>query len=654
MKKYLFPLILASCIMFLSFQANGMITNPVTRFESLSSDSSTLLLMHTYDVLKYKMDMNLYANYTTPYPKTFRSKIEITFKVDSTLNYIKLNAVNTSLQIDSVRKAGVSFTHLNDTLKIMLNRTYVPGEVATVRISYKHLNITDNAFYVSGGYVFTDCPPEGARKWFPCWDKPYDKAQTDIRVKVPATVLLGSTGYLADSTKVADTIYYRWISENPVATYLVTISSKITWDLDVIYWTKPGTPPEQIPMRFYHRSTENPSYIESIMGDMNDFYSEKFGVYPHEKVGFATLNNTFPWGGMENQSMVNLCTNCWDEDLIAHEHAHQWFGDLITCGTWADIWLNEGFGTFCYPLWKEYKQGYASYKSQINSYANYYLSHNPGWPIYNPEWAIHTPGIDTLYHTAIIYNKGACVLHMLRYVLGDSLFFNVMNSYGTDTNYMFKYAVTTDFIAKVNEVSGEDMTWFFDQWVYAPDHPEYYNEYGFQALGCDKWNVIFTTNQIQTGTVFFKMPVELKVIFADNTDTTVTFMNDSNQQTFMFIVQKEPVSLIFDPDREIVIKQATTVLGMNEAVPMQALLGQNIPNPAQGITRIPYEIKEKMKVTLSLTDSFGRTIATLADAWKEPGKYEVTVDTSIISTGICFYKMETTSGSFIRKMVVVK
>jgi len=124
-------------------------------------------------------------------------------------------------KIDSVRLAGSSFSHANDTLTVILNRTYLPGEMVNVKICYQHKNVSDNAFYALNGTVFTDFPPEGARKVFPCWTG-HPTALTDITVKVPVNARLGSTGYLADSTVVADTIWYHWVNDTPVATYLVT------------------------------------------------------------------------------------------------------------------------------------------------------------------------------------------------------------------------------------------------------------------------------------------------------------------------------------------------------------------------------------------------------------------------------------------------
>ncbi|MDP2362740.1 MAG: M1 family aminopeptidase, partial [Ignavibacteria bacterium] len=344
-----------------------------SKIHTLNVDPSfkvTADIQHSFDAINYKLNLDIYNCFISPYPKSFTGSVILTFQVDSTLNYIKLNAVNSSLVIDSVRLAGVSFTHTSNILTINLDRTYNIDETAQVKIYYKHNNVSDGALYVSNGFLFTDCEPEGARKWFPCWDKPSDKATFDLTVRVPATVKLGSNGRLADSTRNVDTIYYNWISNDNVATYLMVMTGKVNYNLDIVYWQKISNPNELVPIRFYWNAGENVSSLNNMkikVPQMMTAYSVLFGEHPFEKNGFATLNNQFVWGGMENQTLTSLCPNCWDESLIAHEFAHQWFGDMITCATWADIWLNEGFATYTEALWLEHLYGYSSYKSDILS-----------------------------------------------------------------------------------------------------------------------------------------------------------------------------------------------------------------------------------------------------------------------------------------------
>ena len=177
--------------------------------------------------------------------------------------------------------------------------------------------------------------------------------------------------------------FFNWVHNYPVATYITVLTGKVNYNLDIVDWN--GTP-----IYFYYNTGENPSNVESYIGDMADYFSATFCDHPFDKNGFATVSSEFTWGGMENQTLTSLCPNCWGESLIAHEFAHQWFGDMITCGTWADIWLNEGFATFLTALWLGERYGGNAYKNEIDNKANYYLSNNPGRPIYMPDWVNNT------------------------------------------------------------------------------------------------------------------------------------------------------------------------------------------------------------------------------------------------------------------------
>ncbi|MEI6434079.1 MAG: M1 family aminopeptidase [Bacteroidota bacterium] len=618
--------------------------------------NSNVVAPHSYDVLKYTLDLDLYNCYSPPYPKSFSGSVVIDFRIDSSLNSIKLNAENYSLVIDSVKLDGLSFVHANNILTIQLNGTYSPGETASVKIFYRHNNVQDNSFWVNSGFVFTDCEPEGARRWFPCWDKPSDKALLDLTAKVKSTVKLGSNGRLADSTISGDVLTYHWISDQQVATYLVVMTSKVNYQLNISYWHKLSAPSDSIPLRFYFNAGENPTPVSSIMPAMTDWFSENFIEHPFDKNGFATLNSDFAWGGMENQTLTSICPGCWDEGLAAHEFGHQWFGDMITCATWADIWLNEGFATWTEPFWYESYGGYSAYKSVINSYASTYLSQNPGWAISEPSWAVTTPSVNVLFNYAITYTKGACVLHQLRYVLGDSLFLATLKSYCADTNMKFKSATIPDFIGKVNAVTGDDYTWFFDEWIYQPNHPVYQNTYNFESVGNNLWKVNFFMKQVQTNASFFKMPVEVMVRFSDGTDTTYHVMNDVNYQSFSWTVDKRPVTLVFDPDKQIVLKAGGTVVGTDfmESIKNQTFLYQNTPNPATNVTMISYFLPKSSHVRLELNNLNGNTVGTLVNEFQKMGKHEVMVDCKNFLPGSYIYTITTSEQVLHKKMVIVK
>ncbi len=611
---------------------------------------------HTFDVIKYTLNVDLYSCYSSPFPRSFTGSVIINFKVDSTLNSIKVNAVNSSLIIDSVRLSGISFTHSNNMLTIQLDRIYNVGEVADVKVYYRHKNVQDDAFYSNNGTVFTDSEPEGARKWFPCWDKPSDKALFDLTARVKSNVKLGSNGILADSTLNGNYLTYHWISNQNVATYLMVITSKVNYQLNIGWWHKLSNPADSIPLRYYFNQGENPAPVMAILPEMTTWYSQNFIEHPFEKNGFATLNSDFTWGGMENQTLTSLCPGCWSESLAAHEYAHQWFGDMITCSTWADIWLNEGFATWTEAFWYESDGGYSAYKSDINSDANSYLSNNPGWAISNPDWAVTTPSSNVLFNYAITYAKGACVLHQLRYVLGDALFFQTLQAYCADTNLKYKSATIQDFGAKVNLITGEDFNWFFDEWIFQPNHPIYQNTYNFTALGNNQWKVNFHMKQVQTNASFFKMPVEVKIRFSNATDTIIRFMNDVNFQQLSWTVGKQPIQFQFDPDNMIVLKGGGTVVGTDENVyeGSRVFLSQNVPNPANANTTISYEITEPMNVKLEIINMLGIVLMCPVNSTQPGGKHETIIDCYSLTPGNYLCKLSAGSDVQYKKLVIIK
>jgi aminopeptidase N len=625
----------------LSFTIQAQATKPASNF--------------AFHTLNYKMNIDLYPCFTIPYPNAFTASLVVSLQADSSLQSIRLNATDSCLQIDSVGMAGTSFKHSTNLLLIQLNRVYQPEELIQISIYYHHLAVHDGSFVAGDGLVFTNCEPEGARNWFPCHDVPSDKATFDITAKTPLNVTLGSNGILADSTISGDTLYYHWVSTNPLATYLAVIAGATNYQLRINYWHESANPSDSIPIRYYYLPDQNPDPVANVIVTMANFYSQTFCEYPFQKVGFAGLNLSFQGGGMENQTLITLCTTCWRESLVAHEFAHMWFGDLVTCSTWADIWLNEGFATWMTVHWQEHKQGYESYKTfLINSYAIPYLANNTGYAISDSSWVRRIPSFDTLFNTYITYEKGACMVHQLRYVLGDSVFFSLLRAYVSDTNLRFKSATIGYFMNLTDQVAGADYDWFFNDWIYQPNHPRYQNTYAIQPNEINTYTLQFLTKQIQQNPSFFRMLLPLKIVFADSTDTLVRVMNTYNHQLFSFIFKKQPVRLMFDPDTNIMLKEGTTNLGMIEfkGIDTPLILYQNVPNPANNTTNISYFLQFPMHVTLEILDISGKSVATLINEYKQAGKFAFFLNCSRLGAGTYFYRMTAGQYRVTKKMVL--
>ena len=308
--------------------------------------------------------------------------------------------------------------------------------------------------------------------------------------------------------------------------------------------------------------------------------------------------------------------------------------------------------------WVERTGGYTAYKNMINTDASHIYRRNPGWAISVPTWDVTTPNANTLFNFAITYCKGSCVLHLLRYTLGDSLFFKGLKAYATDTvNFKFKNATIPEFFAKMASESGQDLTWFYNAWIYQPNHPVYENNYYFSNLGGGQYKVNFLAKQTQTNAGFFPIPIMIKMSFATGADTTVKVMNNVNNQMFSFTFNRQPTSVVFDPNNEIVIKSASLIMSAEEnisSIPATFDLKQNYPNPFNPVTNIEYDIPKNSKVKITVFDNTGKEVAVVVNEFKQAGKYSSSFNAMKLSSGVYFYKIQAGDFSSVKKMTLIK
>ena len=511
------------------------------------------------DVQSYSVNVDLVKCFTPPYPNIFKAKETVRIKSTGTINEVMLNAVNTSLNISSVNGAAKSFTHSNNILTIALDRTYNDGEEFSIDIAYDHKQIKDTSFFTGNGLMFTDCEPEYARRWLPCVDKPIDKATFELTAKVPAGVLLVSNGDLLDSIPSGEFVTYKWGTKYPVATYLMNMTGKTNFTLNIMDH-KDNVNNRTIPVRYYYQSGIDNHVPDAVykMNDVIELYSKLFGPYPFEKIGYASLDKQFAWGGMENQTIITLCPNCWQLDLLAHEFGHHWFGDLISPTDWTDIWLNEGFATFCESLLAEMQDGTKGYKANLHKDFAEYQFRNPHRPVYNPEWRVNVPPTAILFDDAITYDKAGLIIAQFRALIGDEMFFKAIKAYTTNPEFMFKNISTERFISFMSEYTGQDYSWYWNEWLTQKDHPDYIVKY---STGSDNKNLKIELTQGNVPETFFKMPVDIKVIFDDGSEKTENVFNESNGQVFNFNYSKTIMKISFDPDEKILMKKVTMLKG---------------------------------------------------------------------------------------------
>jgi aminopeptidase N len=389
----------------------------------------------------------------------------------------------------------------------------------------------------------------------------------------------------------------------------------------------------------------NTTQALDLVADMIKILSDRYGPYPfiNEKYGHAQIRSG---GGMENQTITSV--GYFDESLEIHELAHQWFGDKVTCKTWNDIWLNEGFATFSEALYYGDKYGKQYYDSNIESDM-----------VVAKMDEIHSVYVDDISTVSRIFNhnttydKGGIVLHMLRGIVGDSAFFNILRTYNSDARFAYGAASTSDFESVAENVTGRDLGYFFNEWIYGVDYPSYKFSWSSSDLGGGLSNVTLNIVQSQrSNPQYFTMPVQIKITTSIG-DTTVTVFNDMLQQEFNISVNGIPSQVTFDPNN-FILKDLTTDIADEKNVPLEFHLEQNYPNPFNPVTIIRYYIPHVTKVKLTITDGLGRLIKTLVNKEQATGEYSVPFDGKNLASGIYFYTLSTDKFAQTKKMILLK
>jgi aminopeptidase N len=636
------------------FHEESFYKSELLRYSRLHEAAFSPSTGENIDVTYYKLNLTI-----TSSPNLVSGVVTIKAKSTAdSLGSIDLDLRNT-LTVSSVTVEGVSvpFVQHPTTVSITLNRSYGNGEMVVLDIVYsgtpQSTGFGSFNFSSHGGgipWIWSLSQPYGARDWWPCKDHPLDKADSvDAWITVDSTLKVGSNGTLGGILDNGNgTKTWKWAERYPIATYLVSVA--ISNYTEFTNWFR-YSPTDSMPVLNYVLPGNLPEGLANLPRavPMLEIFSEKFGLYPfiNEKYGHAQ----FGWGGaMEHQTMTSATASAFAEYVVAHELAHQWFGNLITCATWPNLWLNEGFATYSEALYFEAMYGNARY-----------------WQDITPKMAsaktavgsVHvqdTTSLGILFDGALVYNKGASVLHMLRHVMGDSLFFAALRSYVGDPRYRFKTATTEDFRAVCENIAGTQLGYFFNQWIYGEKYPQYSYSWSSRpaATGYDVSIRVLQTTQTANPS-FFTMPIDVKLSTA-GWDTTIVLFHTYSGQLFTVNVSHQPTSVELDPMNWILRDITTTTA----PVPASYVLQQNYPNPFNPDTRISYEIPNAGVVTLKVYDLLGREVAALVREELPPGRYSTQWNATGFSSGVYFYRLQVkptyATGGFVqtKRMVLIR
>jgi len=554
-----------------------------------------------------------------------------------------------------------SFSHVGDVLTVNLATAANTGDTLLVAVDYAGTPWNEGSGGFGGfwfsvfpkvafsmGVGLNSDPPSMGFAWFPCYDWPCDKATVDFHVETLLNQAVVATGLLTGVDSTATTHTWHWSHDYPVTTYLLamavapyrTLSDTIVTDPRITVYFHPG----------YRLKSEVSFRFTDLMMEA---FENRFGPYPFDKFAFMTTSI----GDMEHQTNVSHAISLVDstnnyDPILAHEMSHMWFGDCVTYADWHNIWLSEGFATYGEAVYTEYKSGTAAYHAYVtNAIINAVIGSGRIDGVYDPpdNWGV------------INYEKGGCVLHMLRGVLDDdALFFQVLRDYLAAHQY--GNATTAEFISDASATVGEDLSWFFDPWCYGEGHPHYEYGWSWEDLGGGQYGVDVVIRQVQTTANLFDMPVDFRVQTAGG-DFDFSERIDSAEHELSFVVPAQPTGLLVDPDDWILDEQTlapTSVDWTAEAAAAQSLaLWAPEPNPVRDLSRIRYYLPQAGPVTMTIHDVAGRTVRRLWSGEQQGGSRILwwdrrTGDGARVAAGVYWARLETPDGSVSRKVVVAE
>ena len=465
-----------------------------------------------------------------------------------------------SVELDITRVAAddgseLDFEVTTDKLKIFLPSPAKPGTDFSVAVTYSAKPVKGIYFRTERkGYkpeetqAWTQGEAEDARYWFPCFDYPNEQATTEVVATVPTEFIALSNGKLVDVTDngEAGTKTYHWFESVPHVSYLVSLVVGKFVEIEDSY--------RDIPLYYYVLPgfEQDAHFSFAKTPDMMRFFEEKIGVpYPYEKYAQVAVVD-FVVGGMENTSITTLTERTLHDEaahltfssdsLVAHELAHQWWGDLLTCRDWSHIWLNEGFATYFQALYTEHDRGEDEFACELLRGMRRVVEADKGdnrAPIVRKKYS----GPWRLFDVRS-YIKGGCVLHMLRCELGDELFWKCMHEYCM--RHRGQVVETTDLLRTIEDVSGRGMERFFDQWVYHGGYPALEISYSWENEQKLAKVIVKQTQTVDDMTPLFHFTTQ--ILFSCPGEKHVEEVEISEREhTFYIPLPERPEFVRFDP-----------------------------------------------------------------------------------------------------------
>ncbi|MES2629697.1 MAG: M1 family aminopeptidase [Bacteroidota bacterium] len=541
----------------------------------------------------------------TPTERYISGRVRHSLKVKQARNSIDFDLYRT-MEITSVKVNGaaVSFSRSGD--KISVPGNFLTGFNYTVEFIYSGeppLRRDEDGFgsftiatHSGTPIIWTLSEPYGALDWWPCRQNLNDKIDSiDIYIETPPGQVAASNGLLVETDSLGfpfDRLRYHYKHRYPIATYLVAIA--VT---NYVFHGKTldlPSGPLLVQNLIYPEDLESPTNVRDLdqLYRFLAMYDSLYTAYPFNKEKYGMAH--FGWGGgMEHQTMSFMGN--FQYELTAHELAHQWFGDKITCGDWSNIWLNEGFATYSAAMaynidspdlyWQRWKE------LSMNL-----VRKQPGGTVFVPSGA----NVSRIFDSRLTYYKGALVLHMLRWTVGNDVFFRTLRTYLNKPNLQYGFALTDQLRAEFEKSSGRDLKGFFDQWIYKEGFPTYQVQWSNSG---GKVEAVIRQTTSHPSVSFFRMDLPLRFKNADH-DTIIRAKSDFNGQRYTFLLNFTPDSLIVDPDRWLLMGPAAVFRGEPGSDPQPVLY----PNPSKDFLNLWLPGNTGFSETVEVFDQLGRKV----------------------------------------------
>ena len=480
-----------------------------------------------------------------PAVRYINGNVTTTFIPNTNINFIEFD-LSDSLQVDSIiyHRQMILFTHSNNVVHINLPTPIAGGRADSISIFYEGVPGTSGfGSFAQGTHdsvpvIWTLSEPYGARDWWPCKQDLQDKVDSmDIFITTPSAYKAASNGLLVEQTPTGSNMTYHWRHRYPIATYLVCLAATNYRVFTNLVPFGGDTVPvlNYVYPESYNADTAQGGLVVSAM----QLYDSLFGMYPFSKEKYGQVQ--FGWGGgMEHQTMTFI-TN-YGFELVVHELAHHWFGDKVTCDSWHDIWLNEGFAVYLTAL---------SYEHLGPVWLPVFKRENILWAIdsaHGSVWCDDTTSVSRIFNKDLTYSKGEVVLSQLAWLMGENVFFSGLRNYLTDTGNAYKFGTTVSLQKHLEQASGLDLTDYFNQYVYGRGFPSYQLQWSQDASR----QVTLTIGQTQSdpSVQFFRIPVPIE--FQGLAGDTLVILNPSaSGQPYSFELPFLADTLLFDPNWDI-------------------------------------------------------------------------------------------------------